>query len=105
MVKITVLYPNVEGRRFDVDYYLNVHMPMSIEKLGTTMKGLTVEIGINGAPEGTPPPFVALYHFLCESYDAFLEAFMPHAELLMGDMANYTDIESVIQISEVRIHQ
>ena len=103
MVKITVLYPNIEGRRFDVDYYLNVHMPMSIEKQGAAMKGVTVEIGISGATDGTPPPFVALCHFLYESPDAFLEAFMPHAELLMGDMVNYTDIETVIQISEVRI--
>ena len=105
MVKITVLYPNIEARRFDVDYYLNIHMPMSIEKLGASMKGVTVEIGISGAPEGTPPPYAALCHFLYESADAFLKAFMPHAELLMGDMVNYTDIESVIQISEVRIHQ
>jgi hypothetical protein len=33
----------------------------------------------------------------------FKYSFMPHAKLLMGDMVNYTDIESVIQISEVRI--
>ena len=105
MVKITVLYPNIKGKRFDIDYYLNVHMPMSIEKQGAAMKGVTVEIGISGAPEGTPPPYVALCHFLYESVDAFLKAFMPHAEMLMGDMVNYTDIESVIQISEVRIHQ
>jgi uncharacterized protein (TIGR02118 family) len=105
MVKITVLYPNIKGRRFVIDYYLNVHMPMSIEKLGATMKGVTVEIGIGGAHEGTPPPYVALCHFLFETVDAFMKAFMPHAELLMGDIVNYTDIGSVIQISEVRIHQ
>jgi hypothetical protein len=54
MVGRTVLYPNLEGRRFDTDYYLNVHMPMSIAKQGSAMKELTVEIGIGGAPEGTP---------------------------------------------------
>ena len=105
MVKITILYPNIEGRMFDTEYYLNVHMPMSIKKQGAAMKGVTVEIGISGAPEGTPPPFVAICHFLYESVDSFLHAFMPHAEVLMGDMMNYTDIESVIQISDVRINQ
>jgi uncharacterized protein (TIGR02118 family) len=105
MVRITILYPRTEGKRFDVDYYLNVHMPMSIEKQGAAMKGVTVEIGASGVPQGTPPPFVAMCHFLYDSLDAFLAAFTPHAELLMGDMINYTDIESIVQISEVRIQQ
>ena len=28
---------------------------------------------------------------------------MPHAETLMKDIANYTDIETVIQFSEVKM--
>ena len=43
MVKITDLYPNIKGKRFDIDYYLNVHMPMSIEKQGAAMQGVTVD--------------------------------------------------------------
>ncbi len=105
MVRITILYPRTEGKKFDIDYYLNVHMPLSIEKQGTAMRAVTVEIGISGVPEGTPPPFVALCHFLYESLDAFLAAFTPHAELLMGDIKNYTDIESIVQVSEVKIQQ
>jgi hypothetical protein len=34
-----------------------------------------------------------------------MAAFMPHAEVLQGDMPNYTDIEPVIQISEVLISE
>jgi hypothetical protein len=34
-----------------------------------------------------------------------LEAFLPHAELLQGDIAKYTDIEPIIQFSEERIFQ
>ncbi len=33
MVNISSIYPKKEGCRFDFDYYLNTHMPMSIEKL------------------------------------------------------------------------
>ena len=29
MVKVSVLYPNKPGSRFDVEYYLNTHMPMA----------------------------------------------------------------------------
>ena len=71
MVGITVPYPNWKAGG-DTDYYQNVHMPMSIAKQGSAMKGQTVEIGINSAPEGTSPPYVAICHFLYESMDAFL---------------------------------
>jgi len=37
------------------------------------------------------------------SAEDFMAAFMLHAEVLQGDMPNYTDIEPVIQISEVLI--
>ena len=103
MVKITVLYPNIEGKRFDTEYYLNVHMPLSIEKLGQSLKGVQIETGLSGAPEGIPPPFVAICHFLYETLEDFLASFLPHAEELQGDMFNYTDIESIIQVSQVQM--
>jgi uncharacterized protein (TIGR02118 family) len=42
-------------------------------------------------------------HFEFESLDAFMAAFGPHAAELQGDMANYTDIEPLIQFNEVFI--
>lgn len=44
-----------------------------------------------------------IYQFLFDSVENFLEAFMPNAEVLQGDMRNYTDIEPVIQFNEVLI--
>jgi hypothetical protein len=29
MIKISIFYPNTPGARFDMDYYLHTHMPMS----------------------------------------------------------------------------
>ena len=103
MIKVSIHYPNKTGGRFDSDYYVNVHMPMSISSLGPAIKGVSVEIGMSGALPGQAPPYVALCHFVCESAQAFYDAFMPHAATLQGDMINYTDIEPVIQISEIRI--
>lgn len=34
MVKISILYPNTPGSRFDVEYYVNKHMPRAIELQG-----------------------------------------------------------------------
>ena len=60
MVKISVLYPNKPGSRFDVDYYLNTHMPLAARLLGPAVKAITVEIGVGGAEPGQLPPFAAI---------------------------------------------
>ena len=42
-------------------------------------------------------------HVDFDSVEAFQAAYGPHAEALMGDIPNYTDIQPTIQISEVKI--
>ena len=105
MVKISILYPNTG--KFDMDYYLGTHMPRSIELLGegTGYRGVSVERGLGGASPGSEPSFVALCHYVFDSADNFMAAFLPHAAELQGDMPNYTGIEPVIQFSEVAINR
>ena len=45
-----------------------------------------------GPTAETPPAFIAMCHFQFLSVEDFLAAFQPHAEVLQGDMPNYTDI-------------
>ena len=33
MIKVSVYYPNEEGKKFDIDYYTNKHMALVHEKL------------------------------------------------------------------------
>lgn len=103
MIKISILYPNLPDSRFDVTYYIGTHMPQSIGLLSahSGYRGVSIERGLSGAAPDSPPVYVAMCHFLFDSVEHFLEAFMPHAPMLQGDMPNYTDIEPVIQISEV----
>jgi uncharacterized protein (TIGR02118 family) len=103
MIKISVFYPNNEGSKFDIDYYCNTHMPMVRQKLGAACKGAAVERGIAGATPGSRPGFIAMGHIYFESVEAFQTAFGPHAEAIMADIPNYTDIQPTIQISEVKI--
>ncbi len=107
MVRISIMYPNIEGARFDWDYYIDRHMPMSIERLSSHpgYRGVAVEKGMSGGMPGTKPAYSVLCHFSFDSVESFMEAFMPHAELLQGDMANYTDIEPMIQVSEIIIYR
>lgn len=101
LVKISIFYPTRGGSRFDVEYYLNTHMPMAARLLGRAIKAITVEIGRPGPDPQDPVPFVAVCGFSCATLDEFLNAFTPVADQLQGDIPNYTDIKPVIQVSEV----
>lgn len=103
MIRVSILYPNKPGSRFDLDYYLNTHMPMAIEALGDALKGVSVEQGLTGDAPDAPPLYVVMCHFLFDSVESFMSAFMPHAAALQGDIPNYTDVEAGIQISEVKL--
>jgi uncharacterized protein (TIGR02118 family) len=103
MIKVSVFYPNNEGSKFDMNYYCNSHIPMVRQKLGAACKGAAVEQGITGATPGSRPGFIAMGHIYFESVEAFQTAFGPHAEAIMADISNYTDIQPTLQISEVKI--
>ena len=60
MVKVSVLYPNSPGCKFDMSYYCNTHIPMVQEKLGKICKGVAVEQGVSGATPESRPAFVAM---------------------------------------------
>jgi uncharacterized protein (TIGR02118 family) len=103
MIKFSVFYPNEEGKKIDMDYYVNSHIPMVQEKLGGALKGGTVDQGIAGPEPGSPAIYVAMGHLLFDSVEEFQSAFGPHMEAIMADIPNYTDILPSVQISEVKI--
>jgi uncharacterized protein (TIGR02118 family) len=103
MIKVSVMYPRREGSKFDMKYYCASHIPMVAKKLGAACKGVSVEQGLSGAAPGTQPNFVALGHMLFDSVEAFQSAFAPHAGEIMGDIPNYTNIEPIVQVSEVKL--
>ena len=105
MFNISSIYPKKEKYKFDFDYYLNKHMPRSIQLLSTAkgFKGVSVERGIELNEQKIESNFVAMCHYYFETVEDFVAAFSPHAAELQGDIANYTDIQPIIQINEVKI--
>jgi uncharacterized protein (TIGR02118 family) len=103
MIKVSVLYPNNEGSKFDMGYYCNSHIPMVRQKLGNMCKGVAVEQGVSGATPGSRPVFAAIGHLYFDTVADFQTAFGPQAAAIMADIPNYTDIQPTIQISEVKI--
>ncbi len=104
MVKVSVLYPHSPGCRFDMDYYCTRHMPMVADRLGAACQGVAVDEGVGAGPDGSSPPFVAMAHLYFESEEAFHRSFDPQAREIMADVPNYTDIQPVLLVSNVRIN-
>jgi uncharacterized protein (TIGR02118 family) len=103
MIKVSVFYPSAKGKRFDMEYYCAKHMPLVQQKLGAACKSIAVEQGLSGIAPGSEPTYIAVGHMYFDSVEEFQAAFGPHAEALMRDIPNYTNIEPVIEISEVKI--
>jgi len=101
MIKVSVMYPNTPGARFDHEYYRDKHMPLLKERMGPACKHYTIDKGLAGDAPGTPATYIGMCHVFCDSVEAFQAAFGPHANEILADIANYTDLKPVMQISEV----
>src|SRR5262245_62064739 len=100
MIKVTVMYANTDGAQFNHDYYRDKHMPLVKARMGESGKKYTVDKGLEGAQDA-PAPYIAIGHIFCDSIEAFQSGFGPHAEEIMGDIPNYTNLTPMIQFSEV----
>lgn len=103
MIKVSVFYPTSEGASFDMDYYLNKHMPLVASKLGGALKGASVDAGLGGGQPGEPPTYAAMGHMLFDSVEAFQNAFASVAGDILADIPNYCSVAPVIQISDVKL--
>ena len=102
MIKVSMLYPNEPGKKFDVDYYLNKHMPM-VHRLLEPMGLIRTEAekGVSGSDPNAPAPFLVTEHLIFNSVEEVHEAFIAHGRELMGDISNYTDVKPQVQIGEI----
>jgi len=80
-------------------------MPLVKARMGDSCKYYTIDRGVAGAAPGDAPTYVGMCHIYADSVEAFQKGFGPHAQEIMGDIPNYTDLSPVIQISEVVVGQ
>jgi uncharacterized protein (TIGR02118 family) len=93
MIRVSVSYPSGEGSTFDHDYYAATHVPLAASAWNPVKT--EIDKGING-------PNVAAVHFYFDSLDAFQAAMgSPKTGDVMADVANYTNIAPVLQVSEI----
>jgi uncharacterized protein (TIGR02118 family) len=103
MIKVSIMYPNSPGARFDHDYYRDHHLPLIQRRMGAGLRYYTIDRGLMGATPDAPAPYLAMCHLLCDSVEAYQSAFGPHAQEIRADIAKFTDVTPVRQTSEVAV--
>jgi uncharacterized protein (TIGR02118 family) len=102
MIRVSVLYPNEPGKKFDLDYYVKKHMKLVHDRLDPLgLQRIEVDRGVAGGGPGTPAPFASIGHIYFNSVSDFQNAIGKHGKELFDDVPNFTDIQPRVQISEV----
>lgn len=93
MIRLSIFYPSTDGATFDHDYYRDEHVPLACRTWG--LDHAEIDKGVNG-------PYVAAVHFRFPSVEAMQQAMAAEGTAaIIEDVANYTTITPVQQLSEV----
>ena len=100
MYKVSVMYPNRDGGRFDLEYYRTTHMDLVAKHLKPFgLVRTEVLRGISGG--GQPAPYICIGSLYFETVDGYEKGIAASGGTLRGDIPNFTDLSPVRQISEV----
>jgi uncharacterized protein (TIGR02118 family) len=101
MIRITVSYPNLAGKRFDHVYYQAHHRKLLMDRLAEHgLQRVEMDKALaDGA--GGKPPVVAVAHLIFNDLAGFQKGMATHGREIMGDIGNYTDIEPAILVNEM----
>ena len=101
MVIVTVMYPLKPKSRFDLDYYTTKHMPLVRARWAPCgMQEATAVKGLPG-PGGAAPTYGYMAVLRFGSPAGVQDALAKHGREVMGDVPNFTDVQPIVQVSEV----
>lgn len=101
MYRVSVMYPNEPGARFDHDYYRTTHMALVREHLGP--HGLVrtgVDRGVSGGG-GERAPYICVGYLYFETADGYDNAVKAAGSVLRDDIPNFTNVRPTRLIAEV----
>jgi uncharacterized protein (TIGR02118 family) len=101
MVVISVLYPLTPGTTFDLDYYLNSHVPLVcrlLEPMG--QRDIRVYQGLSSG-NGDAPVYGVMADLFFDDLESLTAALAAHGAETQADIPNFTDSIPVIQTSEL----
>lgn len=101
MIKVAILYPNGEDKTFDMEYYSTKHMPLAASLFGESLVTMSIDKGLASTTPGAPVPYLAIGYFYFENMETMKSSMGAHSEKLRADVPNYTNIQPILQVSEV----
>lgn len=100
--KVAIFYQAGEDKTFDMDYYEQKHMPMVAALIGKNLKYYEIDKGISGRTSNDKALYVAIGYFIVKDIAEYNKAIGANRETIISDFKNYTNIQPVIQISEIK---
>ena len=102
MVRVVILYPKTADSHFDMNYYLKTHIT-HIREIFKDLGLVKIEIdeGVASAMPGQPIPYASISYFTFKDPDGFQKGFATSGAWIMGDIANYTNVQPLIQIDRI----
>ena len=103
MIRITVLFPKTSDSHFDMEYYLNKHVPMARAKLQSSGIPVEVEVdeGLGSVVPGEPAPYAAIGYLHFQKMEDFQNGLATHGAEIMADIPNFTNVQPQIQVGSV----
>ncbi|KAJ9628136.1 uncharacterized protein PV06_05966 [Exophiala oligosperma] len=95
---VQVLYPNDEGAKFDLDYYVKTHMPLVVEKWSKYgLKGYNVTEYKPG-PDGAKPKYSTSGTLIWDKPEDVQTAMGSgdDAAAIFGDIPNFSNVQPII---------
>lgn len=95
--RLSPIYPQTEDSTFDMDYYMNTHIPL-VEEL---FQPISIEVneGVSGAEEGSPPPYAVMTDITFATLEDLQNAVTTHGAEVVGDIPNFTNVDAQLQIN------
>ena len=91
MIKASVMYPTGDNATFDMNYYKTTHMDIVDRTINPAR--WDIESGLDG-------PYHAIGNLYFDTMEAF-QAGMGEAGEAQADVPNFTNITSVVQVSQI----
>jgi uncharacterized protein (TIGR02118 family) len=93
---LTILYPNSEGVRWDVDTYRKGHMPLIMRLYGEkAIKRFELRKGENGMAPGSKAEFIGTVNIYIANQAAFDAAGKEHGQTLVKDVPSFSSVMPV----------
>ncbi len=89
MFVVHFLYPSIDGSTFDMDYYVNAHMPLLVQALGSSCIAW-------GCDEVLDEQYHAVAWIHASSREDFDSVMKEHGATIRADVANYTAVRPLV---------